>query len=59
MENIFNISVILPIKTSLEKDFNEFFTKAIESLKNQVVKPKELVIVHTSEQTLIDYLNSF
>ena len=59
MENIFNISVILPIKTSLEKDFNEFFTKSIESLKNQVVKPKELVIVHTSEQTLIDYLNSF
>jgi hypothetical protein len=54
MENIFNISVILPIKTSLEKDFNEFFTKDIESLKNQVVKPKELVIVHTSEQTLID-----
>lgn len=59
MENISNISVILPVKTTLEKDFNDFFIKAIESLKNQVVKPKELIIVHTTENTLVDFLNNF
>ena len=59
MENISNISVILPLKTTLEKDFNDFFIKAIESLKNQVIKPKELIIVHSAEQTLVDFLNNF
>jgi len=59
MENTFDISIILPVNTSMNKDFDEFFKKAIESIKIQTVKPKELVIVHTDEKSLITYLNEF
>jgi glycosyltransferase involved in cell wall biosynthesis len=59
MENKLNLSVILPVKSSLVRDFDEFFKKAIQSIQNQSVKPNELVIVHSSEKTLIDYLESF
>ena len=44
------ISVILPIKSSLSRDFAEFFDKAIKSIQNQLVKPDELVIVHSTEE---------
>jgi glycosyltransferase involved in cell wall biosynthesis len=59
MENILNLSVILPIKTSLEKDFDEFFKKAISSILTQSVLPKELIIVHSKDEKLIEYLESF
>jgi glycosyltransferase involved in cell wall biosynthesis len=59
MENNLNLSIVLPIKSSLVRDFDEFFKKSIESVTNQSVSPKELVIVHSSEQTLVDYLSSF
>ena len=59
MENKLNLSVILPVKSSLVRDFDEFFKKAIQSIQNQSVKLNELVIVHSSEKTLIDYLESF
>jgi hypothetical protein len=59
MENILNLSVILPIKSSKVKDFEDFFKKAIDSIRTQQVKPKELVIVHTNEETLVNFLNSF
>ena len=59
MENKFNVSVILPIKSSKVKDFNEYFNKCITSLKNQQTKINELVIVHTTENTLTDFLNSY
>lgn len=59
MENILDLSVILPIKTSLVKDFGEFFTKAIQSISNQHTKAKELIIVHSSEEKLVDFLNSY
>ena len=58
MENYLNISVILPIKNNKEKDFVEFFGKSIESLQIQEVQPKELVIVHTGDETLVEFLNS-
>jgi len=57
MEN--TISVILPIKSSLTRDFNEYFDKAITSIKNQLVKPDELVIVHTNEEQLTKLLNEY
>jgi hypothetical protein len=41
MEKKFNVSVILPIKSSKSKDFNEYFNKAITSLKNQQTKINE------------------
>lgn len=59
MNNTLSLSVILPIKSSKAKDFDEFFEKAITSLKNQLVKFEELVIVHTQEQSLIDLLNGY
>jgi len=59
MENILNLSVILPIHSSLVKDFDELFKKAYESILTQKVLPKELVIVHTDEPQLLQYLESF
>jgi hypothetical protein len=59
MENILNLSVILPIHSSLVKDFDELFKKAYESIVTQKVQPKELVIVHTNEPQLLQYLESF
>jgi len=59
MENNFNVSVILPIKTSTAKEFIEYFDKAITSLKQQKTQINELVIVHTDEEQLINYLNEY
>ena len=59
MENKISLSVILPIKTSLTKDFQEYFDKSIKSIQNQTVQPEELVIVHTSEKELTKILNDY
>jgi glycosyltransferase involved in cell wall biosynthesis len=59
MENILDLSIILPIKTNLVKDFTELFSKSIESIQLQSDKPKELIIVHSSEENLIDFLESY
>jgi hypothetical protein len=59
MENNFNVSVILPIKSSKTNGFAEYFNKAIESLKTQIVGINELIIVHTNETHLVEYLNSY
>lgn len=59
MENNFSVSVILPIKTSKAKDFQEYFDKAINSLKNQHDQVNELVIVHTLEENLVELLKSY
>lgn len=59
MENTFNVSVILPIKTATSKDFEELFEKAITSIKEQKTKINELVIVHTDEELLTNKLNEF
>jgi glycosyltransferase involved in cell wall biosynthesis len=50
-----NISIILPIKSGKAIGFEDFFKKAIESVKNQKEFLEELIIVHGNE----DYLNSF
>jgi len=55
----FDVSVILPLKSSGAIDFKDYFSKCIESLKNQKVKINELVIVHTNETSLVEYLNEF
>lgn len=59
MDNKLSLSVILPIKSALAKDFNEYFEKAIKSLQIQQVEFEELVIVHTQEETLITLLNEY
>ena len=53
MENKISLSVILPIKSAKAKDFDDYFAKAINSLKEQKVEFEELVIVHTPEETLV------
>lgn len=55
----FDVSVILPIKSGKSNGFTDYFEKCIESLKTQKVGINELVIVHTNETYLVDYLNGF
>lgn len=59
MSNKISVSVILPIKSAKAKDFNEYFDKAILSLKNQKTQVEELVIVHTLEESLVEFLKSY
>jgi hypothetical protein len=59
MENNLNLSVILPLKSSLVRDFDEFFNKCITSLKIQQVSFNDLIIVHTNEESLKKYLNEY
>ena len=51
MSNKLSLSVILPIKSSKARNFEEYFEKAITSLKTQQVEFEELVIVHTNEES--------
>jgi glycosyltransferase involved in cell wall biosynthesis len=55
----FNVSVILPIKTATTFGFEDYFLKAIQSLKDQKTQIKELIIVHTDETILTDFLNNY
>lgn len=59
MKNILDLSVILPIKSSLMKDFEEFFDKAISSISEQEFLPKSLVIVHTGDEQLTIFLEKY
>jgi len=59
MENKINLSVILPIKSNLVREFDEYFEKAIQSLQNQQVTFNELIIVHSNEESLTSYLDGF
>ena len=59
MSNKLSLSVILPIKSSKARNFEEYFEKAITSLKTQQVEFEELVIVHTSEESLVTILNNY
>jgi len=60
MKNKISLSVILPIKSSQTKDFNEFFDKAVKSVTEQRnVEAEDLIIVHTKEETLIKFLDTY
>jgi len=59
MEKKLDLSVILPIKSSIVRDFDEYFEKAIKSLQIQNVPCNELIIVHTNEESLVHKLQSF
>ena len=59
MNEKLSLSIILPIKSSKSKDFNDYFEKAITSIKSQTVEVEELLIVHTSEESLINHLNGY
>lgn len=55
----FNVSVILPIKSMMFNGFEDYFKKCIESIKNQRTQINELVIVHSEETNLVEFLNSY
>jgi glycosyltransferase involved in cell wall biosynthesis len=59
MENKILLSVILPIKSSKARNFDEYFDKAIQSILNQSLTLDELVIVHTSEESLVEFINNY
>jgi hypothetical protein len=59
MENNFDLTIILPIKSAVVPFFDDFLEKSIQSIKNQEVKPSEVIIIHTSEISLIEFLKSF
>jgi hypothetical protein len=59
MSNKLSLSVILPIKSSKTKNFEDYFEKAISSLKTQQVGFEELIIVHTNEESLVNHLNNY
>jgi hypothetical protein len=59
MEKKLNLSIILPIKSALAKDFDEYFESAIKSLKIQKTTFNELIIVHTQEEQLVTKLKSY
>ena len=46
MENILDITIILPIKSAVVKDFDEYFDKAVQSVKNQKVKVNAGIRMH-------------
>jgi hypothetical protein len=54
-----SLSVVLPLKSSLTKDFSDYFTKSIDSLKNQKVEFEELLIVQTKEESLNSFLDTY
>jgi hypothetical protein len=37
MENIFDLTIVLPIKSAVVPFFDDFFEKSIQSIKNQEV----------------------
>ena len=60
MEEVNNtISVILPIKTRNTKGFDDYFEKAIQSVKVQKELVNELIIVHSGEDSFSNYVSTF
>ncbi len=59
MKDILDVTVILPIKSSLPRDFDEYFERAMQSLKNQKTGYKELIIVASQEEQLKNYLSQY
>ncbi len=54
-----NVSIILPIASSKHKNFEELFGNAVSSVSNQKVKVKELLIVHSTEESLVKLINNY
>ena len=59
MSTKLSLSVILPIKSSKARDFDEYFAKAITSINTQTVEIEELIIVHSTEESLVNFLNDY
>jgi len=51
-----NVTVILPVNTIKNRDFETLFNSCITSIKNQSSTINELIIVHSMEDGLINFL---
>ncbi len=58
-KNKFDVSVVLPINTTRQRNFDELFERCIKSIQGQIVDIDELVIVHSDESALKEKLESF
>jgi hypothetical protein len=54
-----DVSVILPLSSARHQIFDELFDRAIKSVHNQSNKINELVIVHSQEELLKNFLNNY
>jgi hypothetical protein len=59
MKNETKISVVLPIKSGKSPFFDDYFNKAITSVKNQGEYVDELIIVHTDETFLTNHITNY
>ena len=59
MDKKISLTVILPLKSSMTKDFTEYFGKSIQSLKSQKIGFDELLIVHSNEESLKTFLDEY
>ena len=55
----FDVSVILPIKSSSHPWFEDYLHKSITSIVTQKLTINELIIVHTDETNLVELLDSY
>jgi hypothetical protein len=58
-KTMFDVSVVLPINTTRQRNFDELFERCIKSLHGQLVGINELVIVHSDESALVEKLEGF
>jgi hypothetical protein len=55
----FDVTVILPLASASVRSFDDLFERSIKSLKNQSTQINELLIVHSTEETLVSRLSNF
>jgi len=58
-KEIFDVSVILPISSSMHPLFDDLLERSIKSLQMQLTGINELVIVHTDEEILKNKLTNY
>ena len=58
-KEIFDVSVILPISSSMHPLFDDLLERCIKSLQMQLTGINELVIVHTDEEILKNKLTNY
>lgn len=54
-----DVSVILPLKSQMSRNFDELFSKAINSISEQTTKINELVIVYSNEESLVNFIENY
>lgn len=53
------VDIVLPVHTTKQKDFDELFKTAIESIRKQTEYINNVIVVHSKDETLVKFLNEF